>query len=61
VLGGVADAPEIVRSSGVTRVVVIAAGTSEREVSDLRVACGLGEGQVLRVEMLEPLVRLARL
>jgi lipopolysaccharide/colanic/teichoic acid biosynthesis glycosyltransferase len=59
VLGEVPDAAQVVSVLGVTRVVVIDAALGNAEVEEMRQACGLSESQVLRVELLAPVLRLA--
>jgi lipopolysaccharide/colanic/teichoic acid biosynthesis glycosyltransferase len=58
VLGEVEDAPEIVRAVGATRVVVLDTDIRDADLEGLRAACGLEPEQVVRVEVLAPLMRL---
>jgi lipopolysaccharide/colanic/teichoic acid biosynthesis glycosyltransferase len=61
VLGEVEDAPELVRTLGATRVVVLDTDIDDTALEGLRAACGLQPEQVVRVEVLAPLMRLWRL
>ncbi len=58
VLGEITDAPEVVRGMDVTRLVVLDTNISDADLDELRSACALKEEQVLRVEILTPLMRL---
>jgi FlaA1/EpsC-like NDP-sugar epimerase len=57
ILGELRDAPEIVKFSRITRVVAVGTWSDKATVRYLRSKCALNKDQVLRVELLTPILR----
>jgi FlaA1/EpsC-like NDP-sugar epimerase len=57
ILGELRDAPDIVKFSKITKVVAVGAWSDKSAVRYLRKKCKLTENQVLRVQLLTPILR----
>jgi lipopolysaccharide/colanic/teichoic acid biosynthesis glycosyltransferase len=58
ILGGLADAGQVIEALRVTRVVIVGPAVSDAALDRLRTACSLAEHQVVRIEFPGPFLRL---